>query len=395
MLKPVRTAAGLGDPPNKWSNQRTESMNNVLKEANENQVSDQVNIHEVIEARVVKQQESEYVKAIYNSGEYRLSPKFQRFAVSPLEWSRKTDEQRKEYVKHVMGGLLESEKRTNPCVTKPLSVHVIDSGISTVAPGLLNSIWHQAEVILSHHSVIDVNNGVFCVTEYGTSTNVSKEKNGRITCHCQNAKSTAGLCQHSLAVADNLGILCEYLSEFNSRNNKAGRIVHQQVPKRAGEKPKEKKKRKGQNNICTTPIIAEKRRVDEDIDFAKPLLFSEIWHNKNEFKVIFTKSVKKVIKCESCKVEFAKGNVVCIPHDIAIVHMERYYYPKKDERGKVVSMEPTVNKEGSKYYCVRKACILQRHPYFWKGMLDVSQEVSSMFKEGHRKHLQEELHFIC
>lgn len=73
MLKPVRIAAGLGDPPNKWSNQRTESMNNVIKEANENQISDQVKIHEVIESRVFKQQENEYIKALYNTGEYRLS----------------------------------------------------------------------------------------------------------------------------------------------------------------------------------------------------------------------------------------------------------------------------------------------------------------------------------
>lgn len=62
MLKPVRTAAGLGDPANKWSNQRTESMNSMLKEANENQISYQVSIHKVIETRVVKQQESEMSK---------------------------------------------------------------------------------------------------------------------------------------------------------------------------------------------------------------------------------------------------------------------------------------------------------------------------------------------
>ena len=45
MLKAIRIAAGLGNPPNKWDNQRTESLNNVIKEAAENQVTDQATIH--------------------------------------------------------------------------------------------------------------------------------------------------------------------------------------------------------------------------------------------------------------------------------------------------------------------------------------------------------------
>lgn len=76
MLRPVRIAAGLGNPPNEWDNQRTEAINNVIKEEADHQVSDQAAIHEILEARVIKQQESEYVKAIYNTGEYRLSPPF-------------------------------------------------------------------------------------------------------------------------------------------------------------------------------------------------------------------------------------------------------------------------------------------------------------------------------
>ncbi|KXJ18326.1 High affinity nerve growth factor receptor, partial [Exaiptasia diaphana] len=309
MLKPVRIAAGLGDPPNKWSNQRTESINNIIKEANHNQVCDQVQIHEVIESRVIKQQEHEYIKAIYNTGEYRLSPKYRRYAVSPLEWSRKTEAQRR--------------------------------------------------------------------------------------ASCKNSKSTAGLCQHSLAVAEKFGVLCEFLTNFNQKGNKEGKIIHHQVPKRAGEKPKEKKKRKGKNNIQSTPIFLEKPQADDDIDFEKPLLFSEVWHNKNAFNVIFTRDVKKVIKCASCKVEFAKGPVVCIPHDIAVTHKERYWYPKKNGQGQIIGMEPTVHKVASKFYCAKKSCILQRHPYFWKGMIAVDEDVAARLKQGHRNHLQRELHFTC
>ncbi|CAB4016779.1 High affinity nerve growth factor receptor [Paramuricea clavata] len=369
MLKPVRTNAGLGDPPNKWSNQRTESMNNVIKEANQNQISDQVRIHEVIENNVIKQQENEYIKAIYNTGEYRLAPKYKTYSVSPLHWSQKTEEQRKQHVKRVLGGHLNrNSEESQQLVTRKLSVKLTNSGISTIPPGLLNQIWHQAEIILSHHHKIDLNNGVFRVTEHGTSTNVVT-KEGIVTCPCKTSKSTAGLCQHTLAVAEEMGMLSGCLTKFNLKKNKVGRIVSEHVPRRAGDKPKEKKKRKGLNNIPTVPIVSEKRKADNDIDFAKPMSFSEVWHNSNLFHIVFTKEISKQnIKCEYCKVEFAHGPIVCIPHDIAIMHMERYYYPKKDEKGNVVRMEPTWKKEAAKFYCIRKTCILQRHPYFWNSI---------------------------
>lgn len=289
MLKPVRTNAGLGDPPNKWSNQRTESMNNVIKEANQNQISDQVRIHEVIENNVIKQQENEYIKAIYNTGEYRLAPKYKTYSVSPLHWSQKTEEQRKQHVKRVLGGHLDrNSEESQQLVTRKLSVKLTNSGIVTIPPGLLNQIWHQAERILSHHHIIDLNNGVFCVTEHGTSTNVVT-KEGIVTCPCKTSKSTAGLCQHTLAVAEEMGILSGCLTKFNLKKNKVGRIVSQHVPRRAGDKPKEKKKRKGHNNIPTVPIVSEKRKADNDIDFAKPMSFSEVWHNSNLFHIVFTK----------------------------------------------------------------------------------------------------------
>jgi len=49
-------------------------MNNVRKEEADYQVNDQVAIHEILEAWVISQEENEYIKAIYNTGEYRLSP---------------------------------------------------------------------------------------------------------------------------------------------------------------------------------------------------------------------------------------------------------------------------------------------------------------------------------
>ena len=117
---------------------------------------------------------------------------------------------------------------------------IANSKLDTIAPGLLNKIWHEAEVILSHHQIINLNNDVYCITEHGNSTNVST-KNGNFICHCNNAKSTSGLCQHTLALAEEKGCLHTFLSKFYSKKNKAANIVKDNAPKRAGEKTQREK----------------------------------------------------------------------------------------------------------------------------------------------------------
>ena len=390
MLKTVRIAAGLGNPPNKWDNQRTESLNNIIKEAADNHVTDQATIHEILETQVIKQQENEYIKAIYNMGEYRLAPEFEKFSVSPVVWSQKTPEQQREHVRKALGEVpvLPSVQQTK--VTKRLSVTVKESRLTSVAAGMLNQIWHEAEEILSRHEIVDLGEGVYCVTEYRNSVNVVV-KGGSYTCRCRQSQSTAGICRHILVVVDTIGNLPEFLKSYGQKKGKTNNIVYANIPKRAGEKSKEKKKRKGQNNVKCFPIIEEVQRPDNDIDFQKPLGFTEIWHNHNDFNVVFTREFHNAKKCESCKVEFARGNIVCIPQDIAILHKERYLYPKKDEQGKV-TMVPTWKKEAERFYCLKKECILGRHPYFWKGMIKIGSDVEHQLREGHLSLLKEVFH---
>ena len=85
MLRPVRVAAGLGNPPNKWQNQRTEAYNNVLKEEISRQKTDQVTTHDLIEKHVVQHHLDKLVKAIYQMGEYRLSADYNHLEVDSLQ----------------------------------------------------------------------------------------------------------------------------------------------------------------------------------------------------------------------------------------------------------------------------------------------------------------------
>ena len=46
------------------------------------------------------------------------------------------------------------------------------TSLTSLAAGMLNQIWHGAEEIISHHKIIDLGEGVYCVTEPGNSVNV-------------------------------------------------------------------------------------------------------------------------------------------------------------------------------------------------------------------------------
>ena len=72
MLTGVRVAAGLGNPSNKWVNNRMESLNLVIKEQIKNNAVDMVTFLEAVKEKVFNQQLEELVKRIYGMGEYLL-----------------------------------------------------------------------------------------------------------------------------------------------------------------------------------------------------------------------------------------------------------------------------------------------------------------------------------
>ena len=88
------------------------------------------------------------------------------------------------------------------------------TSLTSLAAGMLNQIWHGAEEIISHHKIIDLGEGVYCVTESGNSVNVVV-KGVSVTCRCHQSQSTAGFCRHVLAVAETMGNLEAFLKAFN------------------------------------------------------------------------------------------------------------------------------------------------------------------------------------
>ena len=166
MMKPLRVAAGLGNPPNKWHNQGTEALHHVMKEEAHGQSIDQATIHENVNQRVVQQQNSEFKKAVYGMGEHRLAPGYENLSIDPLRWSQMTREQRSAYIKKVLGQGLLDDKNPDDIELKKLSISLEESGLpKQLASQVVADIFRKAEIILARFKVIPLDNGNFCVTE--------------------------------------------------------------------------------------------------------------------------------------------------------------------------------------------------------------------------------------
>ena len=72
MLQPVPTAAGLGNPPNKWVNNTTESFHPDIKEELKNASLDVCTFLDRVRDTVFRQQTDELIRGVYSMGEYRL-----------------------------------------------------------------------------------------------------------------------------------------------------------------------------------------------------------------------------------------------------------------------------------------------------------------------------------
>ena len=102
---------------------------------------------------------------------------------------------------------------------------------------------------------------------------------------------------------------------------------------------------------------------------------------------------KKVKQCISCNNEFVTANPQIGEGDLVISHEERYEYPLKDSNGNVLRMVATRKKTVNKFYWVKKECLLTRHPYFWKGLLQIEDDIAGLLTKKHFDFLFERLHF--
>ena len=409
MLKPVRIAANLGCPPSKYTNNTTESINLVIKEEQNHESRDLCSFLENIKEKVFDQQHNEMVKAVYKTGEFRLSDEVRHLSVDAGKWQDMNVDQRKALLKKIFSVEMKQVNRDNFASGRPLSVpfdhHSFDLGLPL---SIAKQMWNRAEFIIASCSIAQLLNGNYCVTDYDRCETVTRNKD-QLQCHCKMFSTTAGLCEHTMAVAEKNGQLMELLQRYCSKKNKIAKIIEANKPKRPGEKVHQRKKRKGRNNVSKQPIVCRipldklaarsmQRDIDEeDIEKEKECDFSEYWHNDELFHIVHIKDereCKNAKSCVTCGKTFAKRNPVKPRGEIFISHKERYMRPVRDENGAFLRLTLTgANQLGRIFYCPSKSCVLKRHPYFWKGLLKVHESSLMYLAEEHYSFLLSELKY--
>ena len=114
--------------------------------------------------------------------------------------------------------------------------------------------------------------------------------------------------------------------------------------------------------------------------------YSEIHHNNNPLVVCFLEDQKKAKECRQCRVEFPRRQMIA-PFDIVLSHEEKWMYPSPDDPDRKLPS----SKFTTKFYCVKRQCIMTRFPYFDASFLQVDKDARLRLRPSHLGLLKAEL----
>ena len=319
----------------------------------------------------------------------------------------------------------------------------------------IQSIWSKAIKLVSKENAIVNAPGTDTVkicASYSTNRPhiVTMYENGKITCDCKNNESLT-LCSHAIAVAEKGGCLQRLIDWYKQTKQSANlwRLSRtSNVPKRPGAKPNQCPPKKAKTKIpiltysdedaCTSklsiptksqpgpsavpvpppvsststtyplPLNSQPQWCDGASNYCnynygayqtsyRPMFAPatpyypycnfqcmppqtppkpEIQHNSNPF--IATVRSGNVSKCASCSGTFTRNEQV-----VVLKHVEKSLYVKDGET--------RIGQERPHYYHALAQCILPKHPYFMKQMLQVDSDMYDILTT-HNKELLDSLY---
>lgn len=191
------------------------------------------------------------------------------------------------------------------------------------------------------------------------------------------------ICQHVISVAEKMKQLAECLTHYRKKRKQGIESHVQESPYQCRRKAFQQKK-KGKSNVETRPITEEED--SHNLSHPKDPRYTEYYHNDEPFYVVFAKNHPQASQCISCDIAFTR-RMPLAPCDLAFSHKKRGEYPVKDDKGRIVEKKITKTKLTNQFYRLRPECVLKRHPYFWKGLIRIEDEVQKELKESHKKLL--------
>ena len=210
----------------------------------------------------IKSQENQLLLAIVQQENFSFKNEYKHFEVPLDKWSRWTPEQRQRHISKVQHGhlvqvnadddtdtisLMETSSST-VLSNAILGVGFEDCGITDTANSILQDMWEKAEKLVTmKHAICEIpdhpnSRRVTSLSNLKSCHYVECEpESGNATCDCCLYKLHK-ICQHVLAVTQELGILCSIISWRVSKksNYSLTSAVNSKLPKGAGKKPNER-----------------------------------------------------------------------------------------------------------------------------------------------------------
>ena len=244
MLRPIRIAAGLGDPPSEFCTNDSEAINSSIKQFLHFKKSDWPIFNNKMKSFVMEQHE-EVCKAVIGTGQYSLRKEYESLSVAPSDWFTTLNDEQRENAKRkfqeacVMslqipvndqvsrGEEAEEEKSIGSSGevistdNKELSVDVETASSYCGIPTLvLRHIWAKAIDLLNSNQVLPapgcaVQDRMVASTSKKMPHFVTATKDGRFECdeNCPNFTQRY-ICSHCVAAAENNGSLETFVKYY-------------------------------------------------------------------------------------------------------------------------------------------------------------------------------------
>ena len=285
MLKKLRVAAGLGNPPQPYYTNDVECHNNVIKQQTNYRAQELPQFIESMK-KMIENQKKEIERAIVGMGEYRLSSDFCELQVDTRKFFQKSEAQREKLIKRFFTAkyttdndienlIAESSNSTHDCSrdrSELDSTVVHDSGesdsckeedwnenpllqLSSLPRYVAEKIWTDSLQLASSTNSVCVspgcNDGSAWLVQSSTNQTrqrpifVECKKNGHIVCEqsCMLFHS-CNICAHTVAVAKHKYCLDSLLESILKKQKGVNvtKMSNTGMPKSCGRKPGAKRK---------------------------------------------------------------------------------------------------------------------------------------------------------
>ena len=277
----IRSVCGLGYPPKAYTQNANECMNRLIKADETPSYSKKeaalLPYIEKIRREIVRQQEDQFLSVI-GRGPYQITDEFSFLEVEEQKFYSMTDTQKKSLKKKFFSMKMTETSRppaTGPITTQHMSVRAEDAQIIDIPFPILKRIFDKAAFLSSKPSYVmkmptSSNDHPTFMVHSSSSENPHKvlafPESGKFSCDqsCTGWKLYS-LCSHTVAVAETLKLLKEFLKWFKKRKKPPNltTLANINMPQNKCSKRGTRKRKGAANKLPTDGLTVLSKRLTQ------------------------------------------------------------------------------------------------------------------------------------